>query len=240
MIDGWEVSASTAEEAREGSTAPGAGGLAGLLLTAVVLWVCMTAFLRIGTLDGFAAHEGDAMAYVGDAIGGGGWRVTITATVLVSLAASLQTTLIYLTRSFFAMGRDGVLPERFGTLDGRDQPAFAVVLLTAIGVAGMLASALFPTVRAAFDFILSGTTVFLGVLFLLSAAAAVRIFARDRTAWLDGVVLPAFATLALLGVLAVSVALADRPTQLFLLVAALAGIPFAWWRGPGRSSVTQV
>jgi endonuclease/exonuclease/phosphatase (EEP) superfamily protein YafD len=104
----------------------------------------------------------------------------------------------------------------------------------------MLASALFPTVRAAFDFILSGTTVFLGVLFLLSAAAAVRIFARDRTAWLDGVVLPAFATLALLGVLAVSVALADRPTQLFLLVAALAGIPFAWWRGPGRSSVTQV
>jgi len=82
------------------------------------------------------------------------------------------------------------------------------------------------------------------VLFLLSAAAAVRIFARDRTAWLDGVVLPAFATLALLGVLAVSVALADRPTQLFLLVAALAGIPFAWWRGPltplGRSSVTQV
>ena len=131
MIDGWEVSASTAEEAREGNTAPGAGGLAGLLLTAVVLWICMSAFLRIGTLDGFAAHEDDAMAYVGEAIGGGAWRVAITATVLVSLAASLQTTLIYLTRSFFAMGRDGVLPGRFGTLDRRDQPAFAVVLLTA-------------------------------------------------------------------------------------------------------------
>jgi amino acid transporter len=244
MIDGWEVSASTAEEAHHGSTAPGAGGLAGLLLTAVVLWVCMTAFLRVGTLDGFAAHEGDAMAYVGDAIGGGVWRVTITATVLVSLAASLQTTLIYLTRSFFAMGRDGVLPARFGTLDRRDQPAFAVVLLTAIGVAGMLASAFFPTVKAAFDFILSGTTVFLGVLFLLSAAAAVRIFARDRTARLDGVILPGLATLALLGVLGVSVALADRPTQLFLLGAALLGVPFAWWRsgavGAGRSSGAQV
>jgi amino acid transporter len=240
MIDGWEVSASTAEEARAGNTAPGAGGLAGLLLTAAVLWLCMAAFLRVGTLDGFAAHEGDAMAYVGDAIGGGGWRIAITATVLVSLAASLQTTLIYLTRSFFAMGRDGVLPERFGTLDRRDQPAFAVALLTAIGIAGMLASALFPSVRAAFDFILSGTTFFLGVLFLLSAAAAVRIFVRERTAWLDGVVLPALATLALLGVLAVSVALADRPTQLFLLVAALAGVPFAWWRGIGRSPVAQL
>lgn len=238
MTDGWEVSASTAEEARDGNTAPGAGGLAGLLLTAAVLWLCMTAFLRVGTLDGFAAHEGDAMAYVGEAIGGGAWRVAITATVLVSLAASLQTTLIYLTRSFFAMGRDGVLPARFGTLDARAQPAFAVVLLTALGVAGMLASALFPSVRAAFDFILSGTTVFLGVLFLLSAAAAVRIFARERTAWIDGVVLPALASLALAGVLAVSVSLADRPTQWFLLAAALAGIPFAC-RRLGRLGVNS-
>jgi amino acid transporter len=239
MIDGWEVSASTAEEAFDANSAPGAGGLAGLLLTAAVLWVCMSAFLRIGTLDGFAAHEGDAMAYVGETLGGG-WRIAITITVLVSLAAALQTTLVYLTRSFFAMGRDGVLPQPFGLLDAREQPAFAVVVLTAAGVAGLVASAFFPSVRAAFDFILSGTTVFLGVLFLLSAAAAVRIFARERTAWLDGVAFPAVATVALLGVLAVSVAQADRPTQLFLLAAALAGVPFALWRASRRSSVPQL
>jgi amino acid transporter len=240
MIDGWEVSASTAEEAYDGNTAPGAGGLAGLLLTAAVLWVCMTAFLRVGTLDGFAAHEGDAMAYVGDAIGGGVWRVAITVTVLVSLAASLQTTLVYLSRSFYAMGRDGVLPERFGTLDVRAQPAFAVGLLTVAGVAGLVACALFPSIRAAFDFILSGTAVFLGVLFLLSAAAAVRIFVLARTAWFDGVILPALATLALAGVLTVSVAAGDRPTQLFLLLTAILGVPFVLWRARGRSSVPRV
>lgn len=245
MIDGWEVSASTAEEAHHGHTAPGAGGLAGLLLTALVLGVCMSAFLRVGTPAGFAANEGDAMAYVGEAIGGGAWRVAISATVLVSLAAALQTTLVYLTRSFFAMGRDGVLPQRFGTLDARDQPAFAIALLTAAGVAGLVASAFFSSVREAFAFILSGTTVFLGLLFILSAAAAVRIFARSRSARIDGVVLPALATVALGGVLAVSVAQGDRPTQLFLLAAAVAGLPFAWWRGPAaplgrRSSVPQL
>jgi amino acid transporter len=195
----------------------------------------MTAFLRVGTLEGFAAHEGDAMAYVGEAIGGSSWRVAVTVTVLVSLAASLQTTLIYLSRSFFAMGRDGVLPVRFGTLNAREQPAFAVVLLTIVGVAGLLASALFPNVRAAFEFILSGTALFLGVLFMLSAAAAVRIFARDATARLNGVLLPAFATAALAGVLTVAFAQSDRPTQIFLLATALAGVPFAWWRGPSPS-----
>ncbi len=96
------------------------------------------------------------------------------------------------------------------------------------------------SIRAAFAFILSGTAVFLGVLFLLSAAAAVRIFAHERTAWLDGILLPAVATLALLGVLGVSVVLDDRPTQLFLLVMGLAGVPFAWWRGVGRSSVPRL
>jgi amino acid transporter len=230
MTDGWEVSASTAEEARDGASAPGTGGLAGLLLAAGVLWWCMTAFMRVGTPAGFAAHEGDAMAYIGAAIGGGPWRIAITATVLVSLAASLQTTLIYLTRSFFAMGRDGVLPARFGVLDLRDQPGFAVIVLTAAGIAGTLASALSASVRAAFAFILDGTAIFLGVLFLLSAAAAVRIFLRERTAWIDGVVLPALATLALFGVLAVAVAQSDRATQLFLGAVALAGVPFALWR----------
>ena len=138
------------------------------------------------------------------------------------------------------MGRDGVLPHHFGTLDAREQPAFAIVALTAVGVAGLIASAFSPSVRAAFNFILSGTTVFLGVLFMLSAAAAVRIFAQARAARLDGVVLPALATLALGAVLAVSVAQGDRATQVFLLATALAGIAFSWWTAPGRSSVPQL
>ena len=55
-------------------------------------------------------------------------------TVLVSLAASLQTTLVYLTRSFYAMGRDGMLPTALGILDRRMQPARTIVLITGIGI----------------------------------------------------------------------------------------------------------
>jgi amino acid transporter len=138
------------------------------------------------------------------------------------------------------MGRDGVLPPAFGRLDARDQPAFAVGVMTAIGIAGALGSAFSPTIRAAFEFVLNGTAVFLGVLFLLSAAAAVRIFARTRAALVDGVVLPAFATLALCGVLATSIAEDNRPTQLFLAALALAGVPFALWRSRGRSPAAPV
>jgi amino acid transporter len=231
MIDGWEVSASTAEEAEAATRAPGVSGIGGLLLSATVLWLCMLAFMRVGTLDGFTSHEGDAMAYVGSQLGGNVWRVVIAATVLVSLAAALQTTLVYLTRSFFAMGRDGVLPRGLGILDHRDQPTRAVVLMTAAGMAFTLGSGLSPTIRAAFDFILNGTSVFLGLLFVLSAAAAVRIFAPDSTRRLTGVVLPAFGTVALLLIIVFSFVQDEPSTRTFIIGAALLGVPLAVWRG---------
>jgi amino acid transporter len=230
MIDGWEVSASTAEEAAAGSREPGLSGLVGLILSAAVLWLCMLAFMRVGTLEGFAANEGDAMAYIGLQLGGNVWRVVIAATVLVSLAASLQTTLVYLTRSFYAMGRDGVLPPALAALDARDQPTCAIVLMTGAGMLFSLASGLSPTIRAAFAFILSGTSVFLGLLFMFSAAAAVRIFAREPQRRLTAVVLPALGTLALTFILAFSFVQDDSSTRLFIVAAAAAGIPLAVWR----------
>jgi amino acid transporter len=235
MTDGWEVSASTAEEAQTSNAGPGCGGLAGLAISAAVLWICMTAFLRVGTLGGFTDNEGDAMSFVAGGLGGPAWRVVVTVTVLVSLAASLQTTLVYLTRSFYAMGRDGVLPFALGHLDHRAQPAAAIALLTGLGAAGTLASGFSPSLRAAFGFILSGTSVFLGVLFLLSALAAVRLFVRDRSARWDGVVLPGLAAVALAVLLGVSVWRDDPPTRLLLLGAAAAGIPLAVWRGRARA-----
>jgi amino acid transporter len=230
MIDGWEVSASTAEEVTAGSSGPGISGFIGLILSAVVLIVCMFAFMRVGTLDGFAAHEGDALAYVGFQLGGNVWRVVIAATVLVSLAASLQTTLVYLTRSFFAMGRDGVLPPMLGALDRRDQPTRAIVLITSAGMAFTLASGLSPTIRSAFDFILNGTAMFLGVLFVMSAAAAVRLFATDTRWKFTGAVLPGIGTLVLSGMLVFAFVHDDRNTQLFVVLAAAAGVPLAMWR----------
>jgi len=231
MIDGWEVSASTAEEAENGREAPGAGGLFGLLLTAAVMWVCMTSFVRVGTPAGFTLHEADALAYVGANLGGGAWRLALTVTVLVSLAAAMQATLIYLSRSLYAMGRDGVVPARFGALDRRGQPAFAIAVLTGIGIVGTLASATSATVGAAFAFILAGTSVFLGGLFVITAIAAVRLFAREPGARVSGAVLPGIGAFALLLILGVSIAQSDAPTRSFIAAAALAGVPLAWWRG---------
>lgn len=230
MIDGWEVSASTAEEARGPASAPGTGGLAGLLLTSAVMIVAIAAFDRVGSARGFAAHPDDALAYVGGLLGGS-WTPLLGATVLVSLAASLQTTLVYLTRSVYAMGRDGVLPRVLGELDHRAEPAAAIALIAALSLALTLATAFSPSARDGFGLALRGTSWFLGVLFVLSAGAGVRLFARDRSARWTGAVVPGAAATILAAVLLLSLRGDDLSTRGFIIVAAIIGLPLAAWRG---------
>jgi amino acid transporter len=230
MIDGWEVSASTAEEAEGAPSAPGWGGLAGLVLTTAVLLAAIVAFTRIGSAAGFAAHEDDALAYIGDLLGGP-WRPVLAVTVLVSLAAALQTTLIYLTRSIYAMGRDGVLPRSLGRLDGRAEPAAAIVVISALSVIFALIAGLSPTAKGAFVVALQGTSWFLGLLFALTALAAVRFFAAQGTARWSGAVLPGTAAIALGLILAIGFVRDDTVARGFIASSAIIGLPLALWRG---------
>jgi amino acid transporter len=230
MIDGWEVSASTAEEAQGAPSAPGWGGLAGLVLTGAVLLASIAAFTRIGSAAGFAAHESDALAYVGGLLGGS-WRPVLTVTVLVSLAAALQTTLIYLTRSIYAMGRDGLLPHALGALDRRAEPAAAIVTIAALTTAGALVAGFSPTAKGAFDVALQGTSWFLGLLFVLTALAAVRFFAAQGNARWSGAVVPGTAAVALALILVLGFLRDDTVTRGFIAASAIIGLPLAVWRG---------
>jgi hypothetical protein len=104
-------------------------------------------------------------------------------------------------------------------------------VLTGIGIACTLASGASSSIRAAFDFVLDGTSVFLGVLFLLTASAAVRIFARDRQLRLTGAVLPGLGALALVAIVGFSLVQSDTPTRTFVGLTAFLGLPLAVWRG---------
>jgi amino acid transporter len=230
MLDGWEVAASTSEEAGGGPGVPGSGGLAGLAVTSVVLLGATWAFARLGSAAGFAAHENDALAYLGGLLGGW-WRPVLAVTLLASLAAALQTTLVYLTRSIYAMGRDSLLPRGLGALDRRGEPAGAIVLITLLSLGASLATGLSPDAKGAFEFARDGTLWFLGLLFLMSAGAAVRVFAAERSGRWSGVVLPATAVAALAGILALALKADDPRTRGFIAASAIIGLPLALWRG---------
>ena len=240
MTDGWEVSASASEESTGPNETPGRGGINGLLVTSVILLIVMGAYLHVGSVAGFAAHQTDALTYVAERLGGGWWRIAIVATVLVSTAASLWTTLLYLSRSVFAMGRDGVLPQRLGKLDARGLPVQSLFAVSFFVSLFTLATGLWPTAASALTLILDGTAVFLGLLFSASACAAVRMLAgRPGESILRAGVLPAFGAIALLAIIGYTVFASDPLTRGIELGGLVLGVPFMLWRGRASGLVAE-
>jgi amino acid transporter len=231
MSDGWEVSASASEEVSDDSRAAGRGGIVGLVVTACVLAAAMSAYLHLGTAGGFAANQADAMRYVADLLGGGVWRTAIVATVLVSTSSTLWTTVLYLSRSVFAMGRDGVLWRRLGRLDRRSEPLWALATVGVLVTVCELVTGFSPSAAGALDAVLNASSVFLGLLFAGSAAAAVRIFLSRGEALWGGIIAPLVGLLTLLGVISATILLEDRFLAYIALGGVCLGIPFAAWRG---------
>ena len=232
MTDGWEVSASASEETTGGPQTPGRGGLVGLLGTTALLVVAMLAYGRVGSVAGFAAHQTDAMSYVADRIGGPFWQVTIVATVLVSTAATLWTTILYLSRSAYSMGRDGVLPAGLGRLNGRGVPVNSLVAVFGCTAAFTLLTGFWPTAASVLNLVLNGTSVFLGVLFAMSAFAAIKLRRARPGAprWL-AVGVPLAGATTLCAIIAVDIAQSDAVTRAIEIGGLLLGAPFALWRG---------
>ncbi|HVA34556.1 MAG TPA: amino acid permease, partial [Candidatus Baltobacteraceae bacterium] len=193
---------------------------------------CMVAFLHVGTPAGFAANAADSLEYVSRLLGGGVWHWLIVIAVMVSTLSTLWTTILYLSRSVYAMGRDRVLPRALGRLDGRNEPLAALAVVAVLTTVCQLVTGYSPSANQQLNTVVTASSVFLGLLFVLSAAATVRRFLPDARARVAGVVVPAVGALALLGVLAATVRFEDPVTQGYAWTGLGLGIVFALWRAP--------
>lgn len=228
MSDGWEVSASTGEEVDGSASAAGRGGIAGLLVTTGILLACMLAFLHLIPAARLASNASDSLAFVGGVLGPG-WRIAIVSAVMISTLSTLWTTMLYLSRSVYAMGRDRVLPRLLGSLDRRNEPFWSLVTVAVLVTVCELITGFSKTAADQLTLVVNASSVFLGLLFACTAAASVRHFWGQRsvaTVWI-----PMLGGVALLGILAATVILEDRTLQAYAWTGVVLGIPFALWRG---------
>jgi len=141
---------------------------------------------------------------------------------------------LYLTRSVYAMGRDGVLPRGLGSLDPRNEPLRAMAVVAVLVTLCELVTGFSKSAADQLTTVLNASSVFLGLLFVLSAAAAAKRFWGEPAGRLGGVLVPLIGALALLGVLVATVAVEDHRLAGYACVGVLLGIPFALWRGRAR------
>jgi amino acid transporter len=138
---GWDVSVNLNEESQESRRVPGLGALIGIFFI-----FAMYEFYTIITQLGFTPKEVGALGTnllpaLGTRIYGKGWGNILALAVALSTIATLETTLLQVTRTLFAMGRDRVVSRRFAAIHPAWRtPYLASIVIGAFGLALFIAS----------------------------------------------------------------------------------------------------
>ena len=132
---GWDVTANLNEETEGRGRRAGLGGLVGVLFVFVLFEVYTILSNMLLTPAEIEGDAGNVLARLGEVIlPGPGGKLLIIA-VMLSTIATLETTLIQVSRSLFAMGRDNTVPTAFGRVHPtRQTPVFATGVVAVVSL----------------------------------------------------------------------------------------------------------
>jgi amino acid transporter len=134
---GWDVTANLNEETKDAGKTSGQGGLLGTICVFLLFEVFTVATNLVLTQKELTNPKNavDILAILGQAVWHGTGGKLIVLAVLLSTIATLETTLIQVTRTLFTMGRDNTLPKVLGKVHAvRKTPLVATGLVTVISL----------------------------------------------------------------------------------------------------------
>ncbi|MDQ0198728.1 APC family permease [Neobacillus ginsengisoli] len=135
---GWDVTANLTEETADRHNAPGKGGVYGMICI-FLLFELLQVTLQMGMSNvQINKASTNLLPVIGDLIFPRPWGDIAIIAVMISTIATLETSLLQSTRTFFSMGRDQVMNKKFGEL----HPKFKTPWVSSI-VIGIVALVLF-------------------------------------------------------------------------------------------------
>lgn len=171
---GWDVSANLSEETRNGRRNSGVAGIIGVVSVFVIFTVFTITIQVVLPAEVIEQHSGDILEVLGEAIWPGiGGKILIMA-VILSTVASIETTLIQVTRTLFAMGRDHTIPRAFGRTHSKWQtPVVATVAVTGICLVLFIGAAFFGSISEILSNMISSIGLQISFYYSLAGAAVV-------------------------------------------------------------------
>jgi amino acid transporter len=131
---GWDVTANLSEETHDSERNSGTGGLLGVIGVFVLFEVFTIAINMMFSAD-HIQNSPNLLSDMGDLVAPTWGGKLLVLAVVLSTIATLETTLIQVTRTLFAMGRDHTLPAAFGRTHKHWQtPWLAVLVVSAISL----------------------------------------------------------------------------------------------------------
>lgn len=170
ILDGWEIDSYAAEESARPRSDPGLGGIIGALM-ALGFYVLLYPLMFGETPLHLLAGATNPLAVWGARlVPGAPWLILVP--VLASTAGGMWLTSFILVRALYSMGREGLLPRRFGRLSGRRVPRFATLVTLGAAMVVVALQAVSASLAQLFTVVLSAAGFFLVAEFFLDSLTA--------------------------------------------------------------------
>ncbi|MFI2433483.1 APC family permease [Streptomyces sp. NPDC018693] len=138
---GWDVTGNLSEETRDSRRTTGLAGIVGLAVVFLLFEVFTISANVILTSDQIQNNGANVLAVLGEEVWPGWGGKLLIVAVMLSTIATLETTLIQVTRSLFAMGRDRTMPAALGRVHPRwNTPWVALAVVGAVALVMFVAA----------------------------------------------------------------------------------------------------
>ncbi|WP_367319002.1 APC family permease [Streptomyces sp. HUAS ZL42] len=138
---GWDVTSNLSEETRNSRRTTGLAGLIGVGIVFLLFEVFTIAVNVILTSRQIEDNGANVLAALGEEVWPGPGGKLLIVAVMLSTIATLETTLIQVTRSLFAMGRDRTMPSVLGRVHRTwNTPWVAIAVVGAVALVLFVAS----------------------------------------------------------------------------------------------------
>ncbi|WAZ25964.1 APC family permease [Streptomyces cinnabarinus] len=234
---GWDVTSNLSEETRNSRRTAGIAGLIGLgvvFLLFEVFTIAVNVILSAGQIH---ANDANVLAVLGAEIWPGWGGKLLIVAVMLSTVATLETTLIQVTRSLFAMGRDRTMPGALGKVHRTwNTPWVAIAVVGVVALAMFVASNALGTVGDILSDAISAIGLQIAVYYGLTGLAVVvayrKMLLKSPANFVLGGVWPLFGALFMFWVFVESLGELS-PAAVAIGIGGLAAglVPMLWyWR----------
>ncbi|MGH2871895.1 MAG: APC family permease, partial [Solirubrobacteraceae bacterium] len=175
---GWDVSSNLGEETHDSEKNSGPGGLVGVVIV-FVLFELFTIVINMDVPVKTIGSSSNVLENLGRIVGNGlGGKLMIVA-VALSTIATLETTLIQVTRSLWSMARQKTLPAKLGELHPQWRtPVFATAVVAVVSLCIFVVSSFANSVNTVLSDAISAIGLQIAVYYCLAGLAAVVAFRK--------------------------------------------------------------
>jgi amino acid transporter len=191
IFTGWDGTLYVNEEVRHRRINPGRAAILAVVILAIIYTLSEVGLQGVVSPAKLQANGADALVYIAQAMGGGGWAKVMALSLALSVIATTGTGIVLTSRIVYGMASYRTLPEFLSNVSRRFSTPVAASIIVGVLIIGLTWVYLLTTsVQNAFNDVVAVTGLLFAVFYILTALATIVYYRRRVfTGVWDGLIL---------------------------------------------------